>query len=92
MSKALPSRTASADEVQRRLTRAPDRKQRQRLHALSLAASGPARPRPESAALRGVHRHRGRRGCQPRPRAVASTPSAIRGPGLLGRGASPTRP
>ena len=53
----MPSMTESADELQRRMHRERDLKKRQRLPALSLAASGPARYRQASAALRGVHRH-----------------------------------
>ena len=56
MSTPQPRITASAHEGQRRLPSAPDLKQRQRLHAFSLAASGPARPRQESAALLGGQR------------------------------------
>lgn len=46
----MPSMTASADELQRRMHSARDRKKRPRLPALSLAASGQARHRQESAA------------------------------------------
>lgn len=57
MRKAMPSITESADELQRRMKSEPDRKKRQRLHALYLAASGQARQRQAIAALLGVHRH-----------------------------------
>lgn len=53
----MPSMSASADELQRRMHSARDRKKRPRLPALSLAASGQARHRQESAARLGVHRH-----------------------------------
>jgi hypothetical protein len=49
--------TESAAELQRRLQSEPDRKKRQRLHALSLAASGQAHHRQKIAALLGGHRH-----------------------------------
>jgi len=58
MSKAMPTIGESAHELQRRMQSAPASQKRQRLHALSLAASGPARHRQEIAALLGVHRHR----------------------------------
>jgi hypothetical protein len=57
MRKAMPRITASADELQRRMKSDPDLKKRQRLHALSLAASGQAHQRQEIAALLGVPRH-----------------------------------
>ena len=52
----MPRSIESADALQHRLQSEPDRKQRQRLHALYRAASGPARHRQEIAALRGVQR------------------------------------
>jgi transposase len=58
MRKAMPTMVESADELQRRMQSEPDSKKRQRLHALSLAASGHARHRQAIAALLGVHRHR----------------------------------
>jgi hypothetical protein len=58
MRKAMPTVTESAAEVQRRMHRERDGKKRHRLHALYLAASGPARHRQDIAALSGVHRHR----------------------------------
>ena len=57
MRNALPPITESADEWQRRMNNEPDRTKRQRLHALSLTASGQARQRQEIAALLGGHRH-----------------------------------
>lgn len=57
MRKAMPKIIESADELQRRMKSELDRKKRQRLHALYLAASGQARHRHEIAALLGVHRH-----------------------------------
>lgn len=57
MRKAMPAITESAAELQRRMTQETDSKKRQRLHALYLAASGPARHRPDIAALLGGHRH-----------------------------------
>ncbi len=57
MRKAMPRIVESADELQRRMKSEPDRKKRQRLHAVYLAASGQARYRHEIAALLGVHRH-----------------------------------
>jgi hypothetical protein len=54
----MPTMTASADALHQRMKQANDRKKRQRLPALSLAASGRAHHRPESAELLGVHRHR----------------------------------
>ena len=53
----MPSMTETADELQRRMKSERDLKKRQRLHALSLAASGQARHRQAIAALLGVHRH-----------------------------------
>ena len=53
----MPQMTETADELQRRMQSEPDHKKRQRLPALSLAASGQARHRQAMAALRGVHRH-----------------------------------
>jgi len=53
----MPRMTAGADALPRRMQRAPDLTQRQRLHALYLAASGPARHRQAMAARLGVHRH-----------------------------------
>jgi hypothetical protein len=57
MSKAMPTSTESAAELQRRMKQETDAKKRQRLHALYLAASGQARHRQDIAALLGVHRH-----------------------------------
>jgi transposase-like protein len=54
----MPQMTETADELQRRMQSAPDHKKRQRLPAVSLAASGQARHRQAMAALLGVHRHR----------------------------------
>jgi transposase len=56
MRHAMPRITENAAELQRRMKSEPDLKKRQRLHALYLAASGPARYRQEIAALLGVHR------------------------------------
>jgi hypothetical protein len=56
MRKAMPRITESADALPRRLQSEPDLKKRQRLHAFSLVASGPARYRQEIAALLGVPR------------------------------------
>jgi hypothetical protein len=57
MRKKLPTITESADELQRRMKSETDGKQRQRLHAFSLVASGQARYRKDVALLLGVHRH-----------------------------------
>ena len=45
MRKAMPTITESAPELQRHMKREKDIKKRQRLHALSLVASGQARHR-----------------------------------------------
>jgi transposase len=58
MRQPMPRMTERANELPRRMQRAPDRKKRPRLHAFSLAASGQARQRQEIAALLGVPRHR----------------------------------
>ena len=57
MRKALPRIIESADAWQRRMQSELDLQKRQRLHALSLAASGQAHHRQKIAALLGVHRH-----------------------------------
>ena len=57
MRTAMPRIIASANELQRRMHSERALKQRQRLQALYLAASGQARHRQEIAALLGVHRH-----------------------------------
>lgn len=54
---AMPVITESATELQQRMQREPDRKKRQRLHALYLAASGQTRYRHQIARVLGVHRH-----------------------------------
>jgi hypothetical protein len=58
MRKAMPTMTESAAELQQRMQHEPDTKKRQRLPALSLAASGQARHRKDIATLLGVHRRR----------------------------------
>jgi hypothetical protein len=58
MRKKMPTITESAAELLRRMTSAPDRKQRQRLQALSWVASGQMRHRQDVAAALGVHRPR----------------------------------
>jgi hypothetical protein len=55
MRQAMPRMTESADALQPRMKNEPDRQKRQRLHALSLAASGQARHRQALAALLGGH-------------------------------------
>ena len=57
MRKKMPTIAASADALHQRMKQEKDLKKRQRLQALSLAASGRARHRQEIAALLGVHRH-----------------------------------
>jgi transposase len=57
MRKKMPPVTESAAELLRRMKREPDLKQRQRLHALYLVASGQARHRKDVAQTLGVHRH-----------------------------------
>lgn len=57
MRKAMPTITESAAELQQRMKKEKDFKQRQRLQALYLAASGHARHRQTIATLVGVHRH-----------------------------------
>ena len=57
MRKRMPSITDSADALHQRMTQEKDVKKRQRLQALSLAASGRAHHRQEIADLLGVHRH-----------------------------------
>jgi transposase len=57
MRKKLPTIYESAEELHQRMKSEKDRKKRQRLHALYIAASGQVRHRQEIAALLGVHRH-----------------------------------
>jgi transposase len=57
MRKKMPPITESAAELLRRMKGESDGKQRQRLHALYLVASGQARHRKAVAAALGVHRH-----------------------------------
>jgi transposase len=57
MRKKIPTITENAAELVRRMQDDPDRKKRQRLHALYLVASGQARYRKEVSALLHVHRH-----------------------------------
>jgi transposase len=56
MRKKMPTITESAAELVRCMQDEPDGKKRQRLHALSLVASGQARYRTEVAATLRVHR------------------------------------
>jgi transposase len=53
----MPTITEHAAELVRRMQDEPDGKKRQRLHALSLVASGQARYRKEVATMLHVHRH-----------------------------------
>jgi transposase len=57
MRKRRPAITESADELHQRLKQEKDVKQRHRVQALYLVASGHARPRQDLAVLLGVHRH-----------------------------------
>jgi transposase len=57
MRKKMPTITESAEVLHQRMKREKDVKQRQRLQALYLVASGHARHRQDLAALLGVHRH-----------------------------------
>jgi transposase len=57
MRKKLPTIHESAAELQQRLKSETDVKQRQRVHALYLVASGQAQYRKDVASLLGVHRH-----------------------------------
>ena len=57
MRKAMPTITESAPELQRHMQREKDIQKRQRLHALSLVASGQARHRQTVATFGGVQRH-----------------------------------
>jgi transposase len=57
MRRKLPIIHESAEELHQRMKSEPDGKKRQRLHALSLVASGQARHRQEVARLLGMHRH-----------------------------------
>lgn len=57
MRKRMPTITESADALHQRMKQEKDVKKRQRLQALSLAASGRAHHRQEIADLLGVHRH-----------------------------------
>jgi transposase len=57
MRKKMPTITASAAELLRRMKSTSDGKQRQRVHALYLVASGQARHRKDVAKTLGVHRH-----------------------------------
>jgi hypothetical protein len=57
MRKRMPTITESAAALHQRLKQATDVKQRPRVQALYLVASGPARHRQDLAVLVGVHRH-----------------------------------
>src|SRR5262245_7500492 len=57
MRKKMPNVKESGAELARSRKRAPDLKERQRLHALYLVASGQARHRKDVAQTLGVHRH-----------------------------------
>jgi transposase len=57
MRKRMPTITESAAALHQRLKQAKDVKQRQRVQALYLVASGHARHRQDLAVLLGVHRH-----------------------------------
>jgi transposase len=57
MRKKRPTIHERAEELHQRMKSEPDGKNRQRLHALYLVASGQARHRQEVARLLGVHRH-----------------------------------
>jgi transposase len=57
MRKKMPPITESPAALLRRMQDEPDGKKRQRLHALYLVASGPARHRKAVAAALDVHRH-----------------------------------
>jgi transposase len=63
MRKKMPTITEHAAELVRRMQAEPDRKKRQRLHALYLGASAQARYRQEVAARLHVHRHSGAAWC-----------------------------